>query len=72
MTNVRMEHARVCGFCARGCRAWAARHNLDFKEFLANGLSIDVIEAVGDAFAVEVCKVARAAEAAQQNEANHG
>ena len=36
-----------------------ARHDLDWQKFLSEGLDSDIIEATGDAMAIEVVKVAK-------------
>lgn len=56
---VRMSHVRQAKLCSRGARAWAAEHQLDFQNFLAEGLPVEELEATGDAFALKACAVAR-------------
>lgn len=60
---VRMEHARSLGWCAKGGRAFAARHNLDWSEFLRNGLDAEVLLATGDGRMVELVEHAKRMEA---------
>ena len=36
------------GFCARGARAWFARYDLDWSNFVQNGLPASVLIEVGD------------------------
>lgn len=47
------------GFCGRGARAWFARHNLDWSDFVLHGLPASVLLATGDALAQQVVAHAR-------------
>lgn len=53
-------------YCRRGARAWCARHNINYREFVLYGIDVEVLEAVGDAFAIEVCAIARKEHAQQE------
>lgn len=55
--------------CSRGTRLWAERHNINYTLFLQEGIAIEVLEATGDAFALEACRLARE-EYAQQGACN--
>lgn len=48
------------GFCARGGRAWFARHGLDWGDFVRNGIDSNVLEGTGDHLALAVVAHARA------------
>jgi hypothetical protein len=72
MTTLFIRHITASGFCARGARAWAVRHNINYTEFLRNGIDCDLLEKTGDHFAVTVCRLAREEEAAQQQEVKNG
>ena len=72
MTLVHVRHIRASGLCMRGARAWCVRHNINYTEFLKNGIECDVLEATGDHFAITVCKVAREEAARQQEEVSNG
>ena len=56
---VTIDHVRAAGLCVHGARTWFARHGLDFRAFLANGLPASVLLATGDAMAARVVDVAR-------------
>lgn len=43
-----MRHARALGYCARGVRAWCARHGIDYQRLLADGVPVDELIATGD------------------------
>lgn len=72
MARMYIRHIRAGGFCARGARDWAARHNIDYNDFLKNGIDCEVLEATGDHFAITVCKLAREEEQQQRNEVKNG
>lgn len=56
---VTIVHVRDAGLCSRGARAWFARHNLDFRDFLTKGLPISQIDALNDALGNKVAAAAR-------------
>lgn len=62
--------SRRAGFCRAGTRAWAASHGFDWRDFARNGIAIEQLDAVDDAFAQALVKWARecaAREALQEN-----
>lgn len=59
---VTMRDIRAARMCSRGARAFFVRHNLDFNDFLTNGIAAEKLEATGDAMAARVCEVARGRE----------
>lgn len=67
--RLHIRHIRQAGYCASGARAWAKRHNINYTEFLQNGIDVEVFEQIGDHFAMHVCHLARE-EAAQQEVSN--
>lgn len=56
---VRMEHVRQARMCSHGAREFFKRHGLDWAAFLREGLPVEVIEATGDAMALQVAEAAR-------------
>lgn len=60
MQDVRLTtgFSRRVGLCARGTRAWFAKYNLDYSDFLKNGIAEEALLATGDAFAVAVVEQA--------------
>lgn len=56
---VKMEHIRAARMCSRGARAFFQRHGLDWQKFLKDGLPAEVLEATGDAMALQVAELAR-------------
>ena len=63
--NITMSHLRQTrgfsarpGFCARGVRAWFAKHNLDYNDFLKNGIDEQRLLDTGDPMAVAVVEQA--------------
>jgi hypothetical protein len=72
MTRAYVRHIRASGLCMRGARAWCARYNINYTEFLQHGIECDVLEATGDHFAITVSKAAREEAARQQEEVSNG
>lgn len=61
---VRMEHCRELRYCARGVRELFVRYNLDYTDFLNNGINSDkLLEATSnDGMALAAVEVARGRE----------
>ncbi|MCR6497102.1 hypothetical protein LJB71_14800 [Thermomonas sp. S9] len=57
--TVTIAHVRAAGMCVHGARTWFARHGLDFRAFLREGIPAQVMLATGDAMALRVVEVAR-------------
>jgi hypothetical protein len=47
------------GYCARGARAFAQHHGLDWAAFVAHGVAESVLVATGDALAMRLVQHAR-------------
>lgn len=56
---VTLAHARALGYCAKGMRAFAERHGLDWQAFRDQGLPATTMEATGDAMAIAAARRAR-------------
>lgn len=56
---IRMEHVRKAANCSRGAREFFARHNLDWSDFLTNGIEVEKLEKIDDAMAKAVIEVAK-------------
>lgn len=58
---VRIEHLRELRYCARGVRAFFARHGLDYVEFLKRGIDAETLlhASNNDAMALAAVEVAR-------------
>lgn len=57
--TVTIAHVRAAGLCVHGARAFFARHGLDFRAFLRDGIPAQVLLATGDAMALRVVEIAR-------------
>ena len=57
---VTMAHARQARMCARGVRAFAKRHGLDYSRFLREGIPAEQLRATGDAMAAQAADIAEA------------
>lgn len=53
------QHLREIGYCNRGARQFFARHGLDWRAFLAQGLPAESFERTGDAMALKLVKHAK-------------
>lgn len=59
MIVVRMSHIRKARMCSRGARAWFERHGFDWKDFLANGIDVEKVEATNDVMGAACAAIAR-------------
>jgi hypothetical protein len=57
--KITMQHVRRVrgfsrrdGFCAKGVRRWFAMHDLDYPDFLKNGIDEEVLLATNDPMAL--------------------
>lgn len=66
MTKIYIEDAREAGFCNHGLRDFAERHNLDYFDFLNNGIDVERLLHLNDA------NVQRAYQIALRREASNG
>lgn len=51
---IRMNDLRVCGFCLDGARHFAEKHNINWVDFLTDGLDSDYLLSLDEAMATEV------------------
>lgn len=57
--RVYMRHLRTAKLCAPGAKDWWARHNLDFRDFVRNGIAAETLIETGDPDALRVVEIAR-------------
>lgn len=50
------QDIRSLEYCNRGARIFFQRHNLDWSDFMKNGISFDRLRATGDTMALEAIK----------------
>lgn len=50
------------GFCRSGARDWFRAHNLDWRNFIENGIPAETLEVTGDGLALALVKWARECE----------
>ena len=62
MTIILHRHCREVGYCNRGLRLMAARHGIDWANFLKFGIDAEALRALGNAMAERA--IARAEEEA--------
>ena len=64
--RVYIAHARAVlgsngrGYCSRGMRAFANRHDLNWEDFVTNGIDIETLRAIDDDMARAVIAEAEA------------
>lgn len=56
--KITINHVRKAGHCSKGARSWFERHDLDFKEFIRNGMNEEVLIVKGDALILRVIELA--------------
>jgi hypothetical protein len=54
------------GFCRDKSKAWARRNQIDWKDFVRNGIDSDRLEATGDGFALALVAWARECKAKER------
>jgi hypothetical protein len=64
--RVYSRHIRAAKICMNGSRQFFVQHNLDWNDFLANGIPVSVLEDIGDPIAL------RAAVEAQKEAGSDG
>ena len=55
----KLRNRKGGGFCVRNSRIWARSHNLDFKDFVKNGVLASKLIETGDQLAEELVDIAR-------------
>lgn len=68
MIRVHVRHIKSGNlkYCHKGARFWFQFHNLDWIDFIKNGLPVETLEATGDAMALAAVEEARKEWAANQ------
>lgn len=56
--KITMDHVRQAHMCSRGARDFFRRYNLDWEEFLREGIDEEKLIELGDAMALQVVEVA--------------
>ena len=51
---VTITDIRLAGHCVAGARDWFKAYDLDFREFIRNGMDSDILLATGDGLAEQV------------------
>lgn len=52
--TITINDIRACGHCVRGTRKFFESYNLDFRDFLTNGIDAETFLATGDAIAKDI------------------
>lgn len=59
MTTVYIRHLRAADLCTKGARRWFKEHGLSWDQFIEQGISSDVLEALDDPLGMQVLEIAR-------------
>lgn len=51
---VTITDIRMAGHCVSGARDWFKAYDLDFRDFIRNGMDSDILLATGDGLAKQV------------------
>lgn len=62
-----VEDAWAAGYCSRGLRLFAKKHDLDWNDFLQNGIDEEIISALDDHMGNVVIEVAHGREKERNN-----
>lgn len=57
--RVHPPHIRAAKICMAGSRQFFAKHDLDWNDFLANGIPVSKLEEIGDPIALRAAAEAR-------------
>ena len=55
------------GFCRGRSRAWFRRHDLDWRDFVRNGIDAEILTATGDGLAIALVEWAQKCEQVSHN-----
>lgn len=53
-----LRDLRGKGYCIRGAKEWCLRHNIDFGQFIREGIESDTLLATGDQLAEDLVRFA--------------
>lgn len=56
--KITMQHVRKSKMCANGAREFAKRNNIDFQDFLKNGIDSEKLKSTNDTMALKVIEIA--------------
>lgn len=59
MTRITIDDARKAGYCVAGLRDFAAKHGLNLRDFVQNGIEEETLISLGEEAAVERIKEVR-------------
>lgn len=59
MTTVYIRHLRTADLCTKGARHWFKERGLSWDQFIEQGISSDVLEALDDPLGMQVLEIAR-------------
>jgi hypothetical protein len=51
---ITLRHARALNYCSKGMRYWFERRNINYMDFVKNGIDEEVFLSSGDTMAIKV------------------
>jgi hypothetical protein len=57
--KITIDDIRKTGHCVAGARDWFFRHDLDFRDFIRNGIEEEKFLASGDVIAAQIVQATR-------------
>lgn len=55
--RITVTDTRLADHCVRGVKEWFEHYNLDFRDFLKNGIDAETFLATGDALAARIVEL---------------
>jgi uncharacterized protein YllA (UPF0747 family) len=62
MATITVNDSHDLGYCNKGVRAFFARHELSWRDFIRNGIETDKVEHIDDAMARKLIEYAKKKE----------
>ncbi len=62
MTIVTTKHTRALQYCNKGVRAFCQQHNIDYQNFIKNGIDADDLLKTNDVMAIKLIEHAKSKE----------
>ena len=62
MTLVTVSDLRKGGYCVSGAKRWFEAHDLDFRDFVKNGIDAEVVRPIGDPMSQRCIEIAEERE----------
>lgn len=54
--KITLRDAVACGYCGKGIREWAKRHDLNYRDVIRDGIDVEELAKMDDAAAQDVVR----------------